>query len=744
MKKRFFLIIFLLFVLLFLLQRTSLVLFAPSHVAHPYFDETVSGVLACDILDNHIRAPLFAYEYLNRSGDVLAEGLLLVPYFKLLGRSVFSTKMFALTSALITLLVWVLFLASYQGKHAACIFMLLYALPPLTFARLNLLGTISSHHLICPLIAVQLLLLFNILYQQHPRQHSAAVWFLSGLIAGCGVYLFYTYIIFVSFCILCFIIVYRSRPQLKNITALCVGSIIGFSPWILRALSSRTGSMFLRSIIKDAGVDIRALFQNFLFSVPHSLGYNYPSRSIGIVSILFSLIILLSLCCILVFAWKSISGIRLRLFKTLPPALVQALFCSLFPVFFLVCLSLSPMRIAPFEYWQNVGLFATFNEPDIIRYRWLHILFPFYFATIASAISLFAATRKILLPSAAALIIIFFPVVTVYKTISICNRASFGNIFLYSGYNYDQFAPKFILGDFAPPQKTALHNLVVTYPEAHRREAYRAYGSYIGTEALKTSQPASLLEPELTGVPEHYLTDIFYGIVRLAQDTSYETLKPLIEFCKKKNPHIFYRLWGYRHLGYKHYTALVNEKVLLNNIPQTEQWFYKNFLDSFLQEVETSIKNKRFALLDENIRHVDCAYQTDVAAGIGMLVGAEMLFDPLQQADYPLDSGFGRTLEQPLRAAFYKGVGIGFAETLMRFWRRLMIPPDVDREQYIRGLSIEWERCRSMLSLMPADIQPLLWQGLLEELSCYPHNPVIQNFIEHHIIPASLPYNTSH
>ena len=66
-------------ILLFLAQRILLVLFAPSHVAHPYFDETVSGVLACDILDQSIRAPLFAYEYLNRSGDVLTEGFLLVP-----------------------------------------------------------------------------------------------------------------------------------------------------------------------------------------------------------------------------------------------------------------------------------------------------------------------------------------------------------------------------------------------------------------------------------------------------------------------------------------------------------------------------------------------------------------------------------------------------------------------------------------------------------------------------------------
>ena len=103
-------------VLLLLVQRGSLILFAYSHISHPGIDEPVSGVLPCDILDAQLRAPLFAYEYLNRSGDVLIEGLLLVPYFKTLGRAIFSTKMFALTSALITFLCWFMFLRRYQGS----------------------------------------------------------------------------------------------------------------------------------------------------------------------------------------------------------------------------------------------------------------------------------------------------------------------------------------------------------------------------------------------------------------------------------------------------------------------------------------------------------------------------------------------------------------------------------------------------------------------------------------------------
>ena len=115
MKQKYATLLLASIVCLFLLQRGGLILYGYSHISHPGIDEPVSGVLPCDILDGQLRAPLFAYEYLNRSGDVLIEGLLLVPYFKLFGRSIFSTKVFALTSALITFLCWLIFIKKYQG-----------------------------------------------------------------------------------------------------------------------------------------------------------------------------------------------------------------------------------------------------------------------------------------------------------------------------------------------------------------------------------------------------------------------------------------------------------------------------------------------------------------------------------------------------------------------------------------------------------------------------------------------------
>ena len=282
-------------VLLLLVQRGSLILFGYSHISHPGIDEPVSGVLPCDILDAQLRAPLFAYEYLNRSGDVLIEGLLLVPYFKTLGRAIFSTKMFALTSALITFLCWFMFLRRYQGLLPAVLFGLLFALPPTLFARQSLIGTISSHHMLNPLIAAQSMLLFRIFERGREAAGARAwLWIGSGFVAGLGVYTFYTYILFLGFCFLFFLLFMRQSLRLRSITWLAIGGVAGFAPWVLRAVSSPAGGQFLSAMVTNISIDWWSFVQNFGFAVPHSLGYNYPARAVGFISILFYLFIILA------------------------------------------------------------------------------------------------------------------------------------------------------------------------------------------------------------------------------------------------------------------------------------------------------------------------------------------------------------------------------------------------------------------------------------------------------------------
>jgi hypothetical protein len=106
-----------------------------------------------------------------------------------------------------------------------------------------------------------------------------------------------------------------------------------------------------------------------------------------------------------------------------------------------------------------------------------------------------------------------------------------------------------------------------------------------------------------------------------------------------------------------------------------------------------------------------------------------MLFDALHKPDYPLDSAIGEKFDDELKGYFYRGVGNGFAETLCRYWRRLMPPDAIDCSSYARGLDIEWQRCISLMQQMPAELQPLIWDGFLQELNERSLNESIRAFI---------------
>jgi hypothetical protein len=706
---------------LFLFQRGGLILFGYSHISHPGIDEPVSGVLPCDILDGQIRAPLFTYEYMNRSGDVLLEGLLLVPYFKFFGRSIFSTKVFALSSALFVLLCWIIFIKKYQGLPAAITFCILFALPPPLFARLNLIGTNSSHHMIAPLMILQSILLFRIFENRQGQNAPLWVWLLSGIVAGFGVYTFYTYIIFLGFCVLFFLLFNQQPFRLRTIIVFAFGSAAGFSPWILRSLFSHTGGKFLTSMVNNISIDFWSFVQNFGFAVPHSFGYNYPLRAVGFISVCFWLFILFCMGIIIKYFISTLSlksaPIKERL-GNLPLSCIQGLFCALFPLFFLTCLSLSPMHINPFEYWPNVGLFATFGADDAIRYRWLYILFPFYFAAIAIGIAIFMNTtvkirfRRLVI----IFLFVFFIMCGVWKSIGLYSLNDFSKIFYYKGYHYDLFAHKFILREFSPPDiRTALF-MAQNYPEANRSEAYSFFGTLMAAKTITGKEKTFTIEETLKKVPPLYISHVICGIVRLANNVPEQDFLPLKVLLTQRYPDLFYKSWGFQYLVHKYYGLLVNQKILFENIPAVEQWFYSNFLNKFRQETAEYKRGDSFDALLEEIKKTPKSYQDEVARGLGMRVGALMLFDTLYTPDYPLDSRLGEQFPAPQREAFYDGVGRGFADTLCRFWRMLQLPENATATQRNNLLDMEWNRCNALMSQLSENTLPFIREGFTKEL----------------------------
>jgi hypothetical protein len=701
------------------MQRCGLLLFGYSHVAHPSFDETASGVLACDLLDGQIRAPLFIYQYEARSGDGLIEGFLLAPFFKLFGRSLFSLKMLALFSALLSLLCWIIVIKRYHGMWAALIFTALFAFPPPMFARLNLMGTIASHHLINPLIPIQLFFILLIVeYSGKKRTPWLLLGF--GFLSGLGSYAFYTYIIFNIFCLL-FLLIFKSRTiTFRRVLLFLVGFFAGFLPWFLRSFSSSAGGSYLASILKSIRADEWDFIQNFLFNIPHSFGYHYPFRGMGIVSPLFFLFIIFCSGLILKGFFHNWFSLRVDLLKsklkTLSPTELNGLFLVIFPLFFLSCLSLSPMKIGPFEYWPTVGFFGNFSCADVYRYRWLHLLFPFYFAVIAVGISILFKTecKNKTYKLAALLLLGFFLLWGLGKNVNLYSKNDFCKLFYYKGYSYDRMGNRFILSDANQLGMEEAQQLVAHYPQENRGEVYRCLGTKAVLDILSGSHRGIILKEWLAEVSPPYLSDFIYGVVRAAQNISEKEFQPFKNVVASKFPAVYYENWGFRHLGYKYYSLLLNQEKILASIPDLEKWFFKHFLKGFSQQIynRESVEKELLDDLDKlPIRH-----QADVVRGVGMLVGAEMLFDPLLSPDYPLDSRLGEKLSSGLQEVFYEGVGGGFAETFCRFLRKLLLPEDPDSPLYEKMLDVEWERCHTLMSKVSPSQVPLIRKGFLIEL----------------------------
>lgn len=731
-------------VFLFLMQRCGLLFFGYSHIAHPGFDETASGVLTCDLIDGEIRAPLFVYQYEPRSGDALIEGLLLVPFFKLFGRSLFPLKILALSSAFLCMICWLFLIKRYHGKWAAIIFTALFAFPPPMFARLNLLGTIGSHHMINPLIAVQLLFLFSII-EGGKNKGVPWLWLGFGFLSGLGAYTFYNYIIFNSFCLL-FLLLFKSGTiTLRRILFFSGGFFIGFSPWFFKLRLSSTGGTDLVTILKSIRIDLWSFIQDFGFNLPHSFGYNYPSHGIGLISLLFFLFILFFMGVLLTSAasnWVSLGGSSLKWKpEKLTPSVLQGLFFVVFPLCFLICLSLSYMKIGPFGYWPTIGFFGSFSCTDVYRYRWLHLLFPFYFGIVAvGMINFFKIQReRNSCKVAITLFFSFFLLCSVVKSVKLYSMDDFNKLFYYKGYSYDQIAKHFILSDYSSYDLEKAREIILDYPEENLGKAYRWLGEEVTFNLVKDSAREKRLEQSLKEVPPPYVKDFTYGIARAAYNISEKEFQPFEKILARKLPTIFYESWGFRYLGYKYYGLLLNWEKVLKSISPLEKWFFRNFLEKFEQIVQ--IHNREIAeknFLDE-ISKIPIQHQPDVVRGLGMLVGAEMLFDPMFSVDYPLDSRFAEKFNDSLKEAFYEGVGGGFAETLCRFWRTLLLQQDPALPFYEKGLDLEWGRCHALMSKISPSHAPLIKKGFWKELEKRHLNDGIRKYLQNKYVTTDSP-----
>jgi hypothetical protein len=563
------------------------------------------------------------------------------------------------------------------------------------------MGTIASHHLINPIAALQLLFLFRIVEAGDGRA-GVRWWIGLGLLSALGIYFFYTFIILTGFCLLFLLFALPLRVCCRGILPYGLGFVAGMAPWMARWFSSPAGGQYLTALLTNVGFDGWSFIRNFFFNLPHSLGYGYPSREISAVAVLFVLFLLWCGFLIIRTAMTVLhaeSTGAVNSVRPHAPCRALGVFCVCFPIVFLLCLSLSPMKIYPFEYWPSIGFFGYFSIADVYRYRWLHLLFPFYFAIAAVGVAAAFApgVMRKTRGGVMILLLIFFLGCGVAGGMRLCSVKDFTRLSCYKGYSYDQMGTRFLLGDMSPSAPGERERFIRDYPQENLGEVYRCLGTKVALSAISREQTVGEFENWLRGIPSPCLNDAIHGIVRAAQNVSEKEFNAVGEVAARIYPDAFYTRWGFRHLGYKYYGLLLNRDIIFASIPSAEKWFFRDFLNAFDQQLSPYRGNEGKEKLLHELGNVPARYQPEVVKGIGMLVGAEMCFDPRLEPAYPLDSRRGDWFEGVSRESFYEGVGMGFAETLRRFQRTLLLADDAASPLYRSMLAMEQKRCRSLL-----------------------------------------------
>lgn len=390
------------------------------------------------------------------------------------------------------------------------------------------------------------------------------------------------------------------------------------------------------------------------------------------------------------------------------------------------------MKIGLFEYWPSIGFFGNFSVADVYRYRWLHPLFPFYFATVAVGISVIlrSASRQKLFSYGVLCLLSVFLLWGFGKGMLLYGKDDFKRTFYYKGYSYDQMANRFVLRGSVPVDGKRADQYTENFPRETGGELFRCIGTKAALKLSQDPEGDKELEQFMEGINPYLVNDFVYGIVRSAQKLTGKEFHPLEKVLVKRVPSSFYENWGFANLGYHYYDLFLNREKILDAISDLEKKVFVKTLKQFKGQLSDSTGTVLWDSLMERIEEVPLSYQPAVIRGLGKLVGAEMLFDPMATPDYPLDSQLGERLtSDTFRDAFYEGVGGGFAETLSRFWRRLLLPEDPEDPLYTRMLNMEWERCQHLMEQVAPLYSAQIRRGFFKELQTRTSDDSIRSYL---------------
>jgi 4-amino-4-deoxy-L-arabinose transferase-like glycosyltransferase len=192
-----------------------------------YWEESYRWVVAIELLTGPSQ-PFLEYQADHYQGGSLVMSLLSMPFFKLLGASIFSLKLSALCFSTATIAMLYILARSFFGRPVGLLVSAAYLVGPPLVAYWGLV-VMGSHGESTLFSLVQVFLFLQMLSGTQPRTR---LWALFGLLSGLGIWFCYTSGLTLVACALTWTLL-RKLPRPRELFGATLGGLLGLVPWLL-------------------------------------------------------------------------------------------------------------------------------------------------------------------------------------------------------------------------------------------------------------------------------------------------------------------------------------------------------------------------------------------------------------------------------------------------------------------------------------------------------------------------------
>ncbi|MBI5375340.1 MAG: hypothetical protein HZA77_07885 [Candidatus Schekmanbacteria bacterium] len=563
----------LIMLLLFLVLRISLILFATDY--SNMYEERPLSLLAHDVKDGNIRLPLMAYYYTGGHGGHVVNALLYVPFFILFGDSLFVLKLTVLILfSLPALALWYLFLNKYCGAESAVVFSLLYIMSPPYFSLNNIIGW-GLHTEMSFFYILFLFLIGNLIYDSDEEGRAnlkPLQTLVCGFIAGLSLFYGYSFAAVLAVSLLSVYLIKRSYHIVKFLVLFFILFPAGLGVLLYKIFIVKRYIVHVQDQPFIPSPEMGRYLQKFkdlVISIPHSFYFRFwdeASIDSNTMSYEYALVFLAAFMAGLFLERKNIYSacralVPAEKFRLDKKQLTPELLILMSSLSFIMMVLLSAFYIPDFIPGSNI----LYNKLNF--YRYLLPFYPFMFALMAVIFQRLWKSGKRSVKMMALILLVLNLLYCLTSNVRLMDYSSLGTSFINRGYTLHGYESRAVVSTLNKSSSfdDALRGFD-RYSDGEKYNVYNFLGKTVGMRNYSLEEVIGAVSKnhgeKLTGVIEGFFEDKGYRFLKEGRDIE-EYVRMADSLANEDYQRICFRKLGFVSGSYEKLKKKAGEIILL-------------------------------------------------------------------------------------------------------------------------------------------------------------------------------------